>query len=202
MSAPCAECGGRLIIRPSGFASCEDCGRLVVRPPAVPQAEEAGVPESDPGVMVPDFAEPMVGWRAWGVAGNLRPGELPLLHSATYGAVWTPREPMVAVCKSNPDHVPGERCACGLYSAKTREHLQSMNYHRYGERRSRHEFCVMGEVNLWGKIVEGTQGWRAQCGYPKKLYLPFEAYKLRVPLMETYGCEVVLNNILKKERTK
>jgi hypothetical protein len=160
------------------------------------------------GLVVPDFTEVMIGWRAWGVPASWTPGEVPLLHSVTHGDyVWTPREVVEAHCPKakfgkgsghgDPPTVPGENCTCGFYSAKTRDHLQSMSYHKYDAERSG-MFHVMGEVALWGKVVEGTQGWRAQFGYPRKLYVPFEAHKLVAPLKDAYGCEVVLNNILRK----
>jgi len=83
---------------------------------------------------------------------------------------------------------------CGLYSAKTREHLVSMGYQRYQD----DSFHVMGEVWLWGHVVEGSQGWRAQFGYCKHLYLPFEAWHLAKGLREAYGVPVTLSNLFSR----
>lgn len=110
---------------------------------------------------------------------------------------------MQAMCPKDPlrahgkDHgVPGEGCTCGLYSAKTQKHLMGMGYRKYDAERTG-QFRVMGEVSLWGKIVEGTQGWRAEFGYPRNLLVPFEAYALVAPLKDAYGVPVELANILK-----
>lgn len=205
----------------AGFAACQSCGKLIVAPiaadrdpslappidPDKPLAEQPKVAD----VVIPDFHEIMVGWRAWGVKADVALGDVPLLRSVTYGSHhWNPREPMEATCRAaekrakrniaanvNPGRheCPSEGCSCGLYSAKTREHLQGMAYHRY-DAEGRGMFHVIGEVALWGKVIEGTQGWRAQYGYPRRLYVPFEAWHLAEPLAEAYGCPVELNNIL------
>lgn len=207
----CAECGGTTLRRPSGFHACRDCGKLVI---AKAEPETSPVPtgnvvetvkaETDEPIAVPDYMGTLVGWRAWGVYPDADP---PLLQSLKYaGAVWTPGERMEATCggariaawHSKDEGIPGNNCGCGLYAAKTREHLQSMNYHRYDAER-RGLFHVMGEVELWGRVVEGTQGWRAEFGYPRTLYVPFEAHRLVKPLRDSYGCKVKLNNILKHE---
>lgn len=194
----CPECGGRLRPRQTGFLSCEDCGKLVI-PPAPENAPVATAGESDLAVEVPDFTEVMVGYRAWGIEMDRSPGELPLLRSVTYRQhFWTPREANAATCARGDDdddhEVPEEGCSCGLYAAKTFEHLQAMDYHTYDVECGR--LVVCGEVSLWGKVVPGTQGWRAQFGYPRKLFVPFEAWALATPLAEAYGCEVELKNTL------
>ncbi len=33
------------------------------------------------------------------------------------------------------------------------------------------EWPVIGEVALWGRVVECTGGWRASLAYPKRLYV-------------------------------
>ena len=57
-------------------------------------------------------------------------------------------------------------CTCGVYAAKTIEHLRQFGYERRG---------IHGEVYLWGNVVEHKLGWRAQFAYPKSLLLPPDA---------------------------
>jgi hypothetical protein len=54
-------------------------------------------------------------------------------------------------------------CTCGVYAAKSREHLRQLGYEGRG---------IRGEVHLWGTVVEHELGWRAQFAYPKSLVLP------------------------------
>lgn len=200
----CPECDGKMRRRASGFESCQSCGKLVV---VVKTNDQDLAREQDPtlpasNIAIPDYHETMIGWRAWGVKPDLEFGEIPLLRSVTYSDhAWTPGEPTEAECRRahrGTHEVPHETHTCGLYSAKTRERLMSMEYHRY-DAEQRGLFHVVGSVSLWGKIVEGSQGWRAQFGYPRELFLPFEAWSLAAPLTEAYGVPVRLNNILKQQ---
>lgn len=204
----CPECDGILRPRKSGFLACERCGRLVI--PTSPNGPvvtggriiKAGEKVEPTAGDAPDFFEPMIGWRAWKVDANYREGEsLPLLHSVTYGDyAWEPGQPVEAVCPSGHKGGPPceGNCSCGLYAAKTYKHLMGMGYPSYDAATGK--FCVVGEVSLWGKIVEGTQGWRAQVGYPRKLYVPFEAWRLAKPLHDAYGVPVKMQNFLKDRR--
>lgn len=172
----------------------------------------AGLELNEPpdGVVLPDFTEVMIGWRAWGIVkrGPVHAQGVRLQSVTQKKHLWLPREAMHGTCsgspkcqKSTPNKViesPGENCGCGLYSAKHLKHLQSMSYHRYDAERSG-MYHVIGPVALWGKIVEGDQGWRAQKGYPQELYLPYEAWYLHDALEEAYGVPVKLKNFLKEE---
>jgi hypothetical protein len=134
----------------------------------------------DAGFTAPDVIGTVEGWRAWRV--KLEPprfGTVPKLMSASYNYWWTPRVKARAECKrcTNPDptahdHVPGTHCTCGFYSAKTLDHLR------------------------WGRVIEGSQGWRAEFAYPAVMFIPFEAWRLRAPLMRAYGVPVKLLNLL------
>lgn len=219
----CPECGGFMGARANPmFRACEDCGKTMVVTDEARQALEqdpglASVPapiglevqESVTGaIAVPDYTDVMIGWRAWMV--QEQPGFAPILLSMNAGGganrrdhgYWEPRETMAAFCSRHPDKdrhpLPVLNCGCGLYSAKSRNHLLSMGYQAY-DADSRP--VVIGSVNLWGRIVEGTQGWRAEYGYPRELFVPFELWRLVEPLMEAYGVPVKLNNTLKKTRS-
>ena len=190
----CPECASIRTERSKlggAFRTCHDCGKLF----AV-ESDAAGLTPVGDG----DGTEEIIlGWRAWNVqTDSTKPRLWSVTHSATY---WVPGEPMVATCgddshcpKSKDGSVPGEECQCGLYSAKNRKHLTGMGYHRYDADAG--TFSVMGTVRLWGKVIEGSQGWRAECGYPHELFVPFEAWRFAKSLGETYGVPVKLNNIL------
>jgi hypothetical protein len=207
----CRECGAfcrRTKVK--GLVKCENCGLM-----------QAGVipgPESDPafamdlvakhtGVKAPDYADVMVGWRAWQIECEVDEDEdLGLLWSVTHPehGPWTPREPMVAVCTKNPNEwhePPAEGCTCGLYAAKDRSHLQSMSYHRYDTHKSSvnggEVWCAIGTVSLYGGVIPGSQGWKAGKAYPREILLPYEAYRVAKPITEKYGVPVRLHNVLR-----
>lgn len=149
---------------------------------------------SDPTPIVPDMVGAVVAWRAWKIGAD------GLLHSVSMTDVaWRPREAIQAACskRSAPHEPPGEDCDCGIYAAKTREHLESMHYPNYNYQLGDPSVCV-GEVWLWGGIVPGSQGWRAQFAYPKRLLVPHEAYLAVADLRALYGVPVKLENTLRR----
>jgi len=148
---------------------------------------------------VPDIVGHVEGWRAWNV--DREPpafGTTPKLYSATYGYYWTPRVRARAECnRGGDDHVPGEQCSCGFYAAKTLPHLRSMGYSSYHEEGP--QVTIVGQLAMWGKVIEGTQGWRSEYAYPVKLFVPFEAWRLAKPVAKAYGVPVELLNLLDPE---
>jgi hypothetical protein len=214
----CPECGGEMTARANPlFRSCADCGKLMVvteearklleedpsRTNRVPAPNGLEVEEALTGdIVVPDFTDVMIGWRAWKV--ELESG-FPAKLLSMNDEPWPQFEPMVAECgnrkaavtsglKPRAEHeIPNMKCSCGIYSAKSRAHLLSMRYHHYDPDNPR---VVIGSINLWGRIVEGTQGWRAAVGYPREIYVPHLAWKLAEPLADAYGVPVKLANTL------
>jgi hypothetical protein len=159
----------------------------------------------DAGFTAPDVIGTVEGWRAWKVA--LTPprfGGFPKLYSASENFYWAPRVKAAAECRKgckDPDptsdrHVPGTHCSCGFYSAKSLEHLRSMGYHTYDENGSNTR--VVGQLANWGRVIEGGQGWRSEYAYPALLFIPFEAWRLAIPLQRAYGVPVKLLNLLDK----
>ena len=150
---------------------------------------------SDEDFRAPDLIGTVEGWRAWNVNPTPPPfGNPPKLFSATWDYYWSPRIKARADChkRGGQDHVPGEGCTCGFYSAKTLTHLRSMGYHVYDEG----SMTVVGRLANWGKVIEGNQGWRSEFAYPVKLYVPFEGWRLAKPLSKAYGVPVELLNLL------
>lgn len=191
----CPDCAGDL--RPSrisGLAACSDCGQVFVHelPADPPEAGAITMVQSHNDIVVPDYTDVMIGWRGWDIKG---PRSRPLLASVSKSHVWHPRQQMTATCDNRHHEVPEWKHSCGLYSAKSRNHLLSMGYNHYSEASPR----VIGTVKLWGKIVEGSQGWRAEHGYPGTLYVPWEMWGLAEPLQELYGCDVELQDTLRKQ---
>ena len=155
---------------------------------------------------VPDLAEEIVGWRAWRLIGTER---LPLLASVSAASfIWHPGRWTVATCQGE-DHctrfppgtegfdggVPGECCTCGMYAAASRTQLVSLGYNRGSEANP----VLIGEAALVGKVIPGTQGWRAEKGRIRKLYVPFSDWRFVEPLQALYSVPVELDNTFKAE---
>jgi hypothetical protein len=80
------------------------------------------------------------------------------------------------------------KCTCGVYAAKSLEHLRKNGYDRCG---------IYGEVCLWGTVVEHELGYRAQLAYPKNLFLspdalPFTLAEIwpRLQALTLYGSDI------------
>jgi hypothetical protein len=117
---------------------------------------------------VPDYISPVVGYRVWQWdAVGLK---------SVNGELWVPGQPLSAVCRAdrsgsiaglskathNSGELPYFNCTCGIYAARTIEHLHQCGYGKFG---------VRGEVFLWGRVVEHERGWRAEFAYPKTFLL-------------------------------
>jgi hypothetical protein len=119
----------------------------------------------------------ILAWRTWNIDGviDLRPK----LRSASASAIWTPGKVMDAHAeiKKDTDHV-------GVHAYKTIKDMVA------GQNPSKTDYTqtkvVVGQVLLWGKIAEHSNGYRAEHGYPFLLYANGPA--LQVRLSEIYGC--------------
>lgn len=64
-----------------------------------------------------------------------------------------------------PHTAPDPTCVCGIYAVAS--HTQVSDYSTPG-----YESCpVVGKVNLWGFVIPGEHGWRAQYAYPSALFV-------------------------------
>jgi hypothetical protein len=118
---------------------------------------------------------PVTGWRAWVVtetAAGLR------LGSVLYDEVWTPGTTALAVCRRRddlfaepiaPHATPTAACGCGFHAA--RDPADALSYLR-GRDEPTTVCRILGEVALWGRLVETEAGWRAAAAYPVRLYVP------------------------------
>lgn len=132
-------------------------------------------------MIVPDKFGTEIGWRGW--HAGTRGGQV-FLYSIVHRTLWPAGEAIEAQCTKEHD-APAARCPCGIYAARSLAHLRDIAYHTHG---------VLGEVHLWGTIVPGRLGWRAQYAYPKRLYVPHDKYRLVAPLKATYQVPVHLIN--------
>jgi len=150
-------------------------------------------------VEIPDRIGEVMAFRSWNV---LLDGHLVSLN----GSKWRPGGWMVAECspfnlmaRGRPGHnvtnIPVEGCTCGIYAAKTRAHLADMAYNRYSDYAG--EIRVLGDVALAGKIIPGSQGYRALKARPVKIYVPYEHWQMVDKIKNLYGIDVVLDNTLK-----
>lgn len=145
---------------------------------------------------VPDYFEPFVGWRAWRVRDGF-------LLSHQFDITWPTDVPLEALCLRATYSYPTTRhtaaeippvqgCICGIYAATTQEHLLTMPYHKY---HARHQTTVViGEVFLWGRVIVGDKGWKAQYARPKSLLLPHEGYRFYRDLKRRYRVPIELKN--------
>jgi len=157
----------------------------------------------DGEVVIPDYIGELLGWRVWHVRNAYDPKRA-TLHSLGSGgpqhaSEWKPGKLMEAYCARNhTGGVPEKACSCGFYSAKTEEHLLSMNYHRGLDFDDPENVLVIGEVLLQGKVIPGTQGWRAQRARPKTILVPYSRWKVANALKNRYpGVTVKLYNFHK-----
>jgi hypothetical protein len=125
-------------------------------------------------------AATVLAWRAWNLDS---PQSLtPKLKSRSASSLWTPGKPMdahKAIIRDNAD--------VGVHAYKTIDDLINANQVDYSTRgKFDVKTVVVGQVLLWGLIAEHKEGYRAEHGYPFKLYANGPA--LQVRLAETYGC--------------
>jgi hypothetical protein len=155
----------------------------------------------------PDYLEPLVAWRVWAVEWE---DGLARLRSLYRSSIWPVGEPLVARCQSrrfrlwrrSVHEAPFSTCTCGIYGVPP----------YYIPKRS----CVLppgctpviGQVSLWGDIVECERGWRASLAYPARLYVPsvcpgaeetaadLEDYGVPVAVLDVDSIAVALETIM------
>jgi hypothetical protein len=122
-----------------------------------------------------ETSRPVTGWRAWVVAET--PSGL-RLGSVLHDLFWEHDRPAVAECRREddpfalplgPHPVPGADCNCGFHAA--RDPVDALSYTR-GRDEPRTVCRILGEVQLWGHVLETESGWRASHAYPHRLYVP------------------------------
>ena len=87
---------------------------------------------------------------------------------------------------------PKQGCTCGIYALSAEDGYEYYSYEGA-------MFPVWGEVSLWGRVIRGTKGYRAQHAYPKALYLAHKDWRFKTRLEEAYGVPVALRNPFEEE---
>ena len=126
----------------------------------------------------------VVGWRAWRVVG--RRGEL-RLASVLRDDVWQPGRPFEAGCEHGHE-APEPGCGCGAYGSRLA--TVALRY-VVGRDDPWVVHRVVGEVALWGRVVEGGLGWRAGLAYPVRIWVPRGRSDV-VEGLRSYGVPVAL----------
>lgn len=151
-----------------------------------------------------------IAYRSWKVSGmelptneiNPETGVAKIKWTLCLGAValsqhkWPPYEKMVSNCSHGT--LFSSKCTCGIYAYKSMrglpDYVRSISRDNISLDGNNDLSPVIGEVELWGKCLEHTLGWRAEFAYPKRLYCPEEAsinYEgLVYRLAANYGIEV------------
>jgi hypothetical protein len=87
------------------------------------------------------------------------------LQSVLYDDVWEPGRELVAACPHGHT-APDASCACGIYAV--REPHAARRY-LVGRDELNVVGRVLGQVALWGTVVEARLGWRGSRAYPAGL---------------------------------
>jgi hypothetical protein len=107
--------------------------------------------------------EPLVAWRVWRLMDFDRRGGIEEQRLSAYAMStepWPPRKRFEARCCTEGSHeAPWPDCTCGIWAVPN----ENGTDHLDGE--------VVGEVYLWGRVLEFERGYRAQYAYPKHLYV-------------------------------
>jgi hypothetical protein len=122
-------------------------------------------------------AGPTLGYRAWLVKDGA------LWSTGAGKQRWGPGQPLAAVCVAKQVVTPDPRgfkldvhfrsshegipapwrpCSCGVYAIRRREDLE----------RVAGAGTIVGQVALWGHVIEHQRGYRAQYAYPVRLWAP------------------------------
>jgi hypothetical protein len=127
-------------------------------------------------------AEPIIGWRVWKVVPpctyvngvtwwRIRDFRL---ASIAIGGPWEPGI-VTAHCgilvgdSLLPAHsAPQLRCSCGLWAFRDEGEAYELFLSLGG--------AAFGRVQLWGRVIEHTRGWRAQHARPLELFLQNEPF--------------------------
>jgi len=147
-------------------------------------------PEPRPELEKSATTEVIVGYRTWRL-GRRYPGGV-RLHSANADSWWEPHRRKEATCWSNfasnfaaphDEPTPHHTCTCGIYALADGVDVPP----------SDGPPLVVGEVSLWGRVIEHSKGWRGQYAYPRRLAVVGGSQSLAGDLEATYGvpCEVL-----------
>lgn len=135
----------------------------------------------------------VTGWRCWTVLkadGLLRP-------IWRRNIAWKPRQPIEAVCAAEEPgtgpttkrpslhRVPHASCKCGIWAVCHPKLLTEVEWAWNDD-----ETLIVGQVALWGHVIEHARGWRSQFAYPTSLYAFTDDQAFAGLLRDRYGVPV------------
>lgn len=126
---------------------------------------------------VPDLCEALVGYRVW-----QWDAERHRLLSLYNSEIWEPYATKRGDCMQrggrvpwvHAAHCPHEECTCGIYAFASLHDL-------IRQRDRPEDYLVLGQVFLWGRVIEHEKGWRAEYAYPRLLNSQVAADRYGVP---------------------
>jgi hypothetical protein len=139
----------------------------------------------------PDYVDPVRGWRTWLVVQGHDGARL---ASVSFPALWPRRRRLSAECGrgfhtgSGPplrvEHrAPSLDCSCGIYATWNLDRaaqIADCATARFRDCLGRAVLgAALGEVSLWGTVVECAHGWRAGYAYPARIYVLAPSYGRR-----------------------
>ncbi len=147
--------------------------------------------------MIADYFAPLVGYRCWDAWPNgllcaqavydaWPPGAA---HHARCAYIAEPGQAVAHVIDKRWQPAPAFACNCGIYAHKSKDRAQK----RFAEGRDRtwystHGDRVWGTVKLWGRVIEHTEGYRAEYAYPAALTSNNEAIAREVSALYGVVC--------------
>lgn len=109
--------------------------------------------------------EPILAWRSWRLRVDPETAVVePVLESCVYGDPWPERGQFSAYCPEHP--LPEPSCGCGIYAVTTRD--AALEWAAWAQSALPNPI-VLGRVQLWGRILPHSGGYRAQLAYPYEL---------------------------------
>lgn len=132
--------------------------------------------------------EVMTGWRCWKIVDFNRRGNISEKRLQALGVkpIWEPYKPNVATCITNGTHeAPWPSCHCGFWAFHKRESVERTLFEEvgYGGEIGK----VIGQVALWGRVLESTKGFRGEYAYPQTLQFVEIDDKIAKEVADTYG---------------
>jgi hypothetical protein len=131
--------------------------------------------------------------------------ELFRLGSPQQQSIWPFRNQIEAACGETPmtegfynetadGPPPHQGHMCGIHAEKeANECLSYVQYDAVNLGGGNYQLgSVLVKLSLWGRVLEGTTGYRAQYAYPVEVYLPDKlADTVGVGLSNNYGCKIM-----------
>jgi hypothetical protein len=137
----------------------------------------------------------VIGWRAWVLHEGI---DGPELRSVVYQHLWRARQPLSVACEPGgclAARWPSQPHSCGIHAFK--ERAEAERFPETWESRRADGAGVstylIGQVSLWGRVIEHERGYRGQFAYPFALWLPSGLRRHAAALVRRYGVEALFD---------